>query len=486
MTAAQLRSTVATAEVGYRGGPPGWQTTYVASLVVADVVAALVGATVAFSYRFGELSVHNQLYIAMFGLLPLCWLVALAMNGGYEPRHLFVGTAEYQRVGRAAIALTASVAVISYAFELPTSRVYVLIALPVALLVSVLLRFLWRRWLHTVRSRGRCVRRVILIGHEGPVAVLTRQLRREHFHGLHVVGACLPGGRAVGPMLDFDAQVYGDFRDASTAVTAGRADTVIVLSCPELDGAALRRMAWQLERGDTELIVASALVDIGGARTSIRPVDGLPMLHLEHARLTGTRRLVKELFDRVVAGLLLVALSPVLAVIALLVRCTSTGGALFSQVRIGRGGQPFTIWKFRTMHANAPARLAALAKLNEADAVLFKMRSDPRVTPVGRVLRRFSLDELPQLWNVVRGDMSLVGPRPPLPSEVADYAEHVRRRLAVKPGLTGLWQISGRSDLPWDEAVRLDLRYVEHWSLSLDLVILARTVTAVLRSSGAY
>lgn len=486
MTAAQLRSTVNAAGVGHRGGPPGWQTTYIASLVIADVLAALAGATLAFSFRFGELSVHNQAYFAMVGLLPLCWLVALAMNGGYEPRHLFVGTSEYQRVGRAGIALTASVAVISYAFEFPTSRVYVLIALPAAVLASVLLRFLWRRRLHAVRSRGRCVRRAILIGHEGPVAALTRQLRREHFHGLNVVGACLPAGRAVGPMLDYDARVYGDFSDVSTAVSFGRADTVIVLSCPELDGAALRRMAWQLERGDTELIVASALVDIGGARTSIRPVDGLPMLHLEHARLSGTRRLVKELFDRVGAGLLLVALAPLMAVIALLVTRTSPGGALFSQVRIGRDGQPFTIWKFRTMRANAPARLAELARLNEADSVLFKMRQDPRVTPVGRILRRFSLDELPQLWNVVRGDMSLVGPRPPLPSEVANYAEHVRRRFAVKPGLTGLWQISGRSDLSWDEAVRLDLRYVEHWSLSLDLVILARTVTAVLRSAGAY
>ena len=486
MAATQLRGSVHPQFSDHPGGPPGWQSRYIAGIAAADVLAAVVGAGLAFVTRFGEVSIHNRIYVAVFVVLPVCWLLALAMNGGYEPRHLFVGTAEYQRVVRAGIAVTASIALISYAFELPTSRVYVLIALPIAVLSSVLLRFLWRRWLHKVRAQGRCVRRVILIGHEGPVAALTHQLRREHFHGLHVVGACLPSGRATGPLLDYHAEVYGDFTDVPRAVAAGRADTVIVLSCPELDGATLRQMAWRLERGDIDLIVASALVDVAGARTTIRPIDGLPLLHLDHARLSGTRRLVKEVFDRVGAGFLLLALAPVMLAVMLLVRFTTPGGALFSQVRIGRDGRPFTIWKFRTMHVDAEARLADLECRNEADAVLFKMRNDPRVTPVGRILRRFSLDELPQLWNVFRGDMSLVGPRPPLPSEVAEYADHVHRRLVVKPGLTGLWQISGRSDLPWDEAVRLDLRYVEHWSLSLDLVILARTITAVLRSAGAY
>ncbi|GAA4907550.1 exopolysaccharide biosynthesis polyprenyl glycosylphosphotransferase [Stackebrandtia albiflava] len=486
MEATRLRGGVEPGLARHRGGPPEWQSRYVAGLVVADVLAAVLGAAAGFLARFGEVSVHNQVYVYTLALLPACWLLTLALNGGYEPRHLFVGTAEYQRVVRAGIAVTATVALISYALLLPTSRIYVLIALPVTVAATVLLRFGRRRWLHTVRARGRCVRRVVLVGHEGPVAALTHQLRREHFHGLHVVGACLPGGRATGPLLDYHADVYGDLDSVGHAVRVARADTVIVLSCPELDGAALRRMAWQLERGDIDLILASALVDIAGARTSIRPVDGLPMLHLEHARLSGTRRLVKEGFDRAGAALLLTALAPVMLAIGWLVRRSSPGGALFSQVRIGRDGRPFTIWKFRTMYIDAEARRVELSHLNESDSVLFKIRDDPRVTPIGRRLRRLSLDELPQLWNVLRGDMSLVGPRPPLPSEVAAYPDDVRRRLAVKPGLTGLWQISGRSDLPWEEAVRLDLRYVEHWSLSLDLVILARTLTAVLRSSGAY
>jgi exopolysaccharide biosynthesis polyprenyl glycosylphosphotransferase len=210
------------------------------------------------------------------------------------------------------------------------------------------------------------------------------------------------------------------------------------------------------------------------------------MLHVEHPRLHGGSRLIKEAFDRVGALALLAVFGPLLLTVALCVRLTSRGPVLFRQVRVGRDGSQFRIFKFRSMYLDAEARLAELRHLNEHDGVLFKIRDDPRVTRVGRWLRRFSLDELPQLLNVLMGQMSLVGPRPPLPSEVAAYAGDVRRRLAVKPGMTGLWQVSGRADLPWEEAVRLDLRYVENWSLSLDLVILLRTMTAVVRSSGAY
>jgi len=323
---------------------------------------------------------------------------------------------------------------------------------------------------------------VIVVGHELSVIGITRQLRRERYHGLEVVGACLP------PDHDgvLDLPVYGTFDDVADAVDAAEADTVVVLSCPELDGVVLRRLAWRLERDEVDLVVASTLIDVAGARTTIRPFDGLPMLHVEHPRLHGGARLVKDVVDRFLAVLLLVLFGPLLLVVALWVRLTSRGPVLFRQVRVGRDGGEFRIFKFRSMYVDAEARLAELKHLNEYEGVLFKMRDDPRVTPVGRWLRRFSVDELPQLLNVLSGKMSLVGPRPPLPSEVAAYADDVRRRLAVKPGMTGLWQVSGRSDLPWEEAVRLDLRYVENWSLSLDLVILLRTMTAVVRSSGAY
>jgi exopolysaccharide biosynthesis polyprenyl glycosylphosphotransferase len=215
-------------------------------------------------------------------------------------------------------------------------------------------------------------------------------------------------------------------------------------------------------------------------------VDGLPLLHVEHPRLAGGARVLKEVFDRLVAALLLVVTAPLMAGLAAITKWRSPGPVLFRQVRVGKDGREFVMYKFRTMHTDAESRLADIRHLNEYDGVMFKMRRDPRVTPAGRWLRRFSLDELPQVINVLRGQMSLVGPRPPLPEEVARYHDDVRRRLAVKPGLTGLWQVSGRSDLSWEEAVRLDLRYVENWSFSLDLVILLRTLTAVCRASGAY
>jgi exopolysaccharide biosynthesis polyprenyl glycosylphosphotransferase len=282
--------------------------------------------------------------------------------------------------------------------------------------------------------------------------------------------------------------IYGSFDGVAQAVRHSGADTVVVLSCPEIDGAALRRLAWQLESDEIDLIVASTLVDVAGDRTTIRPVDGLPMLHVEHPRLKGSTRLVKAAFDRLGAFVLLALMSPVLAVVALLVMYgpSGRGPAIFRQERVGKDGRPFVLYKFRTMVVNAEAKLAELRNLNDTDGELFKMRKDPRVTPVGRWLRRYSLDELPQLVNVLKGDMSLVGPRPPLALEVAGYPADMRRRLVVKPGLTGLWQVSGRSDLSWDESIRLDLTYVENWSLAMDLAILARTVSAVMRSSGAY
>ena len=472
-----------------------WETRYVRHLVGGDLLAGVLAGGVAFALRFGdEVTTYNRGYLVLSALLPLVLMMALAFSRAYERRFLFVGTDEYQRVLRGGVGLIAGAAVLSYALELDLARSYVLAALPTATCAAVVLRFALRKRLHVARERGESMRRVIVVGHELAVIGITRQLRRERYHGLEVVGACLPpqhdgiglGEPAEGGTGSIGLRVYGTFDDVADAVQAAAADTVVVLSCPELDGVVLRRLAWRLERDEVDLIVASALIDVAGARTTIRPVDGLPMLHVEHPRLHGGARMVKDLVDRVGAVLLLGVLSPVLLGVALCVRLTSPGPVLFRQVRVGRDGRAFRIFKFRSMYVDAEHRLAELRHLNEHDGVLFKMRDDPRVTPVGRRLRRLSLDELPQLLNVVTGQMSLVGPRPPLPAEVAAYADDVRRRLAVKPGMTGLWQVSGRSDLSWEEAVRLDLRYVENWSLSLDLVILLRTMTAVVRSSGAY
>jgi exopolysaccharide biosynthesis polyprenyl glycosylphosphotransferase len=248
----------------------------------------------------------------------------------------------------------------------------------------------------------------------------------------------------------------------------------------------LRRLAWELERDDIDLIVASSLVDTAGDRITVRPVDGLPMMHVEHPRLIGGRRFIKGVFDVTGAAFLLVLFAPVFLAIAAWIRLDTGGPVFFRQTRVGRDGQSFRMVKFRTMHVDAEQRRQAMEASNEFAGVLFKMRQDPRVTRSGRVLRRHSLDELPQLINVLLGEMSLVGPRPPLHSEVEQYPEDMRRRLVVKPGMTGLWQVSGRSDLSWEDSIRLDLRYVENWSLTVDLVILMRTALVVMRGQGAY
>ncbi|TMM34463.1 MAG: sugar transferase [Actinobacteria bacterium] len=461
-----------------------WEARYVAVLLVADLAVGLAAGAVAFGVRFGnDVTRYNRGYLVLSALLPLAFVLILALSRAYERRFLFVGTDEYQRVLRAGMSLTVSVAIAAYAFEIRLARGYVVVALPLATITGLALRFALRKRLHRARQkRDACLRRVIVVGHELAVVAITRQLRRERYHGLDVVGCCLPprhDGRVGLP-------VYGTLDEVGHAVRAARADTVIVLSCPELDGPTLRRLAWRLERDDVDLIVASSLVDVAGGRTTIRPVDGLPMLHVEHPNLSGAGRVLKALIDRLAAAVLLVALSPALAAIVLAVRAGSPGPVLFRQVRVGKDGREFVMYKFRTMHRDAADRVAELRHLNDYDDVLFKLRNDPRVTRTGRWLRRFSLDELPQLINVLRGQMSLVGPRPPLPEEVAVYPEDVRRRLAVRPGLTGLWQVSGRSDLPFEEAVKLDLRYVENWSFSLDLVILLRTLSAVCRATGAY
>ena len=473
---------------GRHAAPPdarhAWQGRYRRVVQVGDVLIGLAAGVVAFTLRFGAaVTAYNRGYLLLSLVLPAAMALSLALHRAYERRYLFVGTDEYQRVLRGGMALAGATALVSYALDVRLARGYVVLALPVATLACVLLRFAVRKRLHWARARGGCQSRVIVVGHPAAVRAMAAQLGRERYHGFDVVGCCLPGTAPAVPPLP---PVYGTFDEVGAAVRAARADTVIVLSCPELDGVALRRLAWRLERDDIDLIVASALVDVAGTRTTIRPVDGLPMMHVEHARLDGAGWLVKGVVDRLGAALLLVLASPLLAVLALAVRSGSAGPVLFRQVRVGKDGREFLMYKFRSMRADAEARLAEVGHLNEQDGVLFKVRQDPRVTRAGRWMRRLSLDELPQLVNVLRGQMSLVGPRPPLPREVAGYPADMRRRLAVRPGMTGLWQVSGRSDLSFEEAVRLDLRYVENWSFSLDLVILLRTLAAVCRASGAY
>jgi exopolysaccharide biosynthesis polyprenyl glycosylphosphotransferase len=432
--------------------------------------------------RFG--SYVTPMYLALSLALPVLWIAALWLAGAYDVRFIGTSSDEFRKVLNAGVSLTAAVAIFSYAINLQVSRAYVVIALPSITLFDLIARYTMRKRLHRRRMAGKCLHSVLAVGHELAVADLVTELKRDQYHGLKVVGACVarPGERDEVAGVP----VYGGLDDITAAVKAFGADTVAVTACPEMDGIRLRSLAWELETTGTDLCVSPALLDVAGPRTTIRPTAGLTLLHVDHPQLSGFRLVLKGLFDRCAAAAALVTLAPVMALLATAVWLHDRGPALFSQIRVGKDGHAFTMYKFRTMVVDAEQRREELLGSNDSDGVLFKLRKDPRVTTVGQHLRRWSVDELPQLFNVFLGQMSLVGPRPALPNEAEEYAEHVRRRLVVKPGLTGLWQVSGRSDLSWDESVRLDLRYVENWSFALDLQILWKTISVLVRRSGAY
>ena len=461
-----------------------WQRRLRRKLLILDAVAGFSGAlgSVAIRYSGQNPTVDGVRYQLLAALVGVAWLLLVALGGGYDRRVIGLGTEEFRRIFNAGVRMLALLVLIGFVAKADVSRSVVVSSAAAMTVLTLFLRWVSRRVLHSQRRRGLCQHRVVAVGTPADVRSLVVSLGRAPHAGLTVVAACLaPRAQAV---PDTDVPVLGGVDDVARVVDEVGADTVAVASTGgAAEGGGLRRLAWSLEGRDVDLLVAPALTDVAGPRLAVRPVDEVPLLEVAEPVFEGPRRVVKEVFDRTLAvGLLVLLALPMLA-IAALVRLTSAGPALFRQTRIGQGGREFTLWKFRSMRAaDGPIVLPD----SDVDGPLFKLRDDPRVTPVGRVLRRWSLDELPQLFNVIAGDMSLVGPRPPLPAEVAKYGNDVRRRLLVKPGLTGLWQVSGRSDLPWEECVRLDLRYVENWSVSLDLLILVRTVFAVLRGRGAY
>jgi exopolysaccharide biosynthesis polyprenyl glycosylphosphotransferase len=460
----------------------GWERYYLRRAALADFGCAIVGVFAAAQLRFGN-DVTGT-YAALSLALPVLWIGAVWLAGGYDVRFIGTGSDEFRKVLNAGVGLTAAIALFSYAINFELSRAYVLIALPTATLLDLITRFTIRKRLHRQRATGRCMLSVVAVGHETAVADLVKELGRDQYHGLMVVGACVAHPSECDEVNG--VPVYGDLDDVTAAVRAFGADTVAVLACPEMDGIRLRSLAWELEKTGTDLCVSPALLDVAGPRTTVRPTAGLTLLHVDHPQLSGLRLIVKDLFDRCFAAAALILLFPLMAILAATIWLHDRGPALFTQTRVGKDGRVFRIYKFRTMVVDAEERRAELLSSNDHDGILFKIRKDPRITAVGAHLRRWSVDELPQLLNVLLGDMSLVGPRPALPDEAAKYADYVHRRLVVKPGLTGLWQVNGRADLSWEESVRLDLRYVENWSFALDLQILWKTIMVLLRGSGAY
>ncbi|WP_136518702.1 sugar transferase [Cellulomonas telluris] len=410
------------------------------------------------------------------------FLALVALFRGYDRRSLGSGAVEYQAVLRAGVGSAAAVAIGGVALGELLPRGLVAATVLTLTAGSLVARHVQRRRLHRRRTYGAAMARTVVVGDAASVHHVIADLRGAPHHGYRVVGVCLPSIQDVPPQDG--APTLGALADIPQVAFDHRVDVVIVTGS-ELSGEALRRLSWALGRMGVDLVVAPGLVEVLGPRIQLRPTAGLSLLSVE-TQAPRRRMLAKSALDRALGALLLLGALPVVLAAALAVRLSSPGPAFFRQERIGVDGRAFTLWKLRSMYVDAEARRAALLGSSDRDGLMFKMHRDPRITPVGRLLRRYSVDELPQLWNVVRGDMSLVGPRPPLPSEVAEYEDAVFRRLRVRPGLTGLWQVSGRADLSWEESVRLDLRYVDNWSVAMDLLILWKTGRAVFGGSGAY
>jgi exopolysaccharide biosynthesis polyprenyl glycosylphosphotransferase len=470
-----------------------WHRPYALLLIVLDAVAVGLASLTAITmfeqavtgFRGQTLGFVNQPlfpFVAYVGL-PISWVLILWGSGAYDRRYLGVGADEFKRVFRAFVTAAATVSFIAFATKIDLSRLSVGTALVGSLLYILVGRWLARRILVIIRVHGKAVHRVLLVGTLSDASEVLAAVRRVPAAGLVPVGIQLTE-RYAGRVDDSPVPIFRG-RDLIGLVRELGADTVAVCGSARAEPGELRRLAWQLEGTGIDLVVAPQLTDIAGPRVHIRPVEGLPLLHVEEPKLSGMAWLFKNVMDRVMALVLLVVLAPLFMIISLLIRMGDRGRAFFHQSRVGREGKVFKVVKFRTMYPDAEERLAQLVDQNETDGLLFKIKNDPRITPVGRMLRRTSLDELPQLINVIKGEMSLVGPRP-LPADDGDFLGDVRRRLLVKPGITGLWQVSGRSELSWDDAVRLDLYYVDNWSLAFDLVILWRTVGVVLARRGAY
>jgi exopolysaccharide biosynthesis polyprenyl glycosylphosphotransferase len=417
---------------------------------------------------------------------PVAWLLAwwlgLAAVGLYDVRRIENVFEELRRILYGVTLGGAIVIVASYSLRIVPTRGWMAVSWVVALVFVSAGRRIERKAVYALRERGHLRRRALIVGVDRSAVALAEDVAAAPWEGLDVIGFVAAGETAhaelPGPLVG-DAD---DLREVAISLAVSE-----VLVAPGVAGSEhLRRIVAALDGVPVELRVAPGLDGFLISRLSVQPLGDHALLAIERNELRPLARVAKRGLDLVLGGALLILASPVIAVAALAVRLGSKGPAFFSQPRVGLRGRRFRMWKLRTMDEDAEEQQAALEESNEAGELLFKIRDDPRVTRVGRFLRRTSLDELPQLANVLLGQMSLVGPRPPLPSEVQLYDEVVGRRLLVRPGITGLWQVGGRNELSLEEYVRHDLLYVQNWSLTLDLYILAKTIPAVISRRGAF
>jgi len=457
---------------------------------VVDLVITSIAIAVAVLLRErlpvfgGTAEVSSNLPVAA-PLMVVGWIAMTYLIGGYRADVFGAGTEELKRVFNAGILTAGLVGVGCYLAKFPLSRGFFLFAFAVGVPAVLAGRAILRKVIKNARTHGGLHQAVLLVGSATHVDEIAHVLQRERWLGYRVLGAITPqhDDRTETPS---GIPVVGDTEDITALVAQSGADVIFFAGGGMSSGMRMRQVIWELEQHDVRVVVAPSVSDVSAERIRVRPVGGLPLMHIDPPTWANAARLGKRTFDLAGSLLILLLLSPVFLFALVAIKVGDRGPILFRQTRVGRNGEEFSCLKFRSMVLDAESRLADLHLEQGFQSGLFKMQDDPRVTRTGKWMRRFSVDELPQLVNVLRGEMSLVGPRPPLPSEVAQYGEDTARRLHVRPGMTGLWQVSGRADLTWDEAVRLDLYYVDNWSMLQDLSILSKTVSAVFRSHGAY
>lgn len=474
-----------------RPRPVSWARRYSRRLLVSDLVVLVwtFTATHIFCASLPRWSVDRAPYTAQWILSSVTiitfWFLALTMTDSRETRVVGAGPSEYKRIISATVTTFASIAFVGYVLQSTAPRSYVLVAMSLGTTLLILSRWSWRQWLNVNRQNGRMTTSAVAVGGETALRELIANLHSVPHAGYRIVGICPSSPLAEDSIAGIPVIASFDTVVAETARIG--AEVIIIAASDATHPGMVRRLGWELEGYDIDLILAPALANIAGPRVHIRPVAGLPLLHVERPAYKGAQRWAKVLFDRFGSLALIILTLPIMIPAAIAVAVTSSGSIIYRQERAGRDRQSFRMFKFRTMVVGADSMIGQLDLQPDAGSeFMFKIRDDPRVTRVGRFLRRYSIDELPQLFNVLIGEMSLVGPRPPLLREVSGYQYEDHRRLLVRPGVTGLWQVSGRSDLNWEETIRLDLYYVENWSLMGDLVILWRTARAVLSSQGAY
>lgn len=476
---------------------PRWREKHATALIATDALAVAAAIGLAHRYRFGDLFwfeparalANSAIFSVLLGVL---WMTGLAISHSRVPRIIGAGAEEYRQVVRATVFVFGAIGLLAILLKVQLSRSYLMIVLPTGLALLLVLRWLARVVIGKVRERkGRCVTRLVIVGSMPGVTQLCGSLSRVPSSEYRVVGVCVPDADAgdVVTVPGFgDIPNFGDESTVLEAVAAVDGHAVAVSATERLGGAGLGDLSWELDKHDIELLVAPGLVDVVGQRLHMRPVSALPLIHVERPQYHGAKKFKKRFFDVLFSSAVLLCALPVLLIIAAAIKIDSKGPVFYRAQRIGLNGKPFRMLKFRTMVQGADAMISDLSSLDlvASPRDAFKFRNDPRVTRVGAVLRKYSADELPQFINVIKGTMSVVGPRPPLLVEVDAYNDRSRRRLLVRPGITGLWQINGRSDLSWEDSVRLDLFYVENWSMTADFLISLRTLRAVFQHTGAY